>query len=539
LFTTVGFLIDSYVVPAWQRAIIDCVLKSPAMQVGLVVTNSGNKQPTENRLTYRILRKADRMVFKTKHNHFATGDISELLANIPVRQIHPKQTRFKDEFLEEDITWIRQQKPDILIRFGFRILTGEILKVAKHGVWSLHHGDSAVNRGGPPAFWEVFNREPITGVTLQVLSEKLDAGQVLGKAYGKTDTTSFNRNQQSAYAAGIELFCGRLNDFSILGPEKFFQTLPGTQEQLFAKTLYRDPQNFKALQIAIVFWWRRVIQFLDKLLFIRQWVIYYHKQAEHPYGFKNATLLASTEQTDWADPFLYRHGGHDYLFFEYLKHGSPHGDIRCLRMDQLTHTPMRVLEEPYHLSYPTITEVNGKLYLLVESGAGKTVCLYECVAFPHQWKKLKPILDNIELYDPTLYFHDGRWYLFGTHRSIPGASTDMYLHIYYTDDLLSSDWQPHPLNPLTRDVRGSRPAGKIFNVNGKLIRPAQIGTPRYGFGTRFFEIVKLSPTEYQEQLLEGVVDILPWQRNMVATHTYSANQGTFVVDAQVRRFRFF
>ena len=26
------------------------------------------------------------------------------------------------------------------------------LKAAKMGIWSFHHGDNSINRGGPPAF---------------------------------------------------------------------------------------------------------------------------------------------------------------------------------------------------------------------------------------------------------------------------------------------------------------------------------------------------------------------------------------------------
>ena len=47
------------------------------------------------------------------------------------------------------------------------------------GVWSYHHGDNRVNRGGPAGFWEVFEQWDVTGSILQVLSEELDAGKTL------------------------------------------------------------------------------------------------------------------------------------------------------------------------------------------------------------------------------------------------------------------------------------------------------------------------------------------------------------------------
>ena len=45
-------------------------------------------------------------------------------------------------------------------------------------------------------------------------------------------------------------------------------------------------------------------------------------------------------------------------------------------------TPVKILSEDYHLSYPCITDVNGTLYMTVESAAAHKVTLYECEKFP-------------------------------------------------------------------------------------------------------------------------------------------------------------
>jgi folate-dependent phosphoribosylglycinamide formyltransferase PurN len=532
----IGLLLDSFHVPAWQRTIVENIIRNPEVKLILVILNQSQEKPnTTNRWVYRLLRKTDRLVFKSAHNQFIRTDLSSTLQGTDTLKVTPAQTRFKDQFNKEDIDWIRTRQPDILIRFGFRILTGDILTVAKHGVWSLHHGDSAVNRGGPPAFWEVVNGDLITGVTLQILSEKLDAGIVLGKAFCKTDRTSFTRNQNSVYAAGNELFMSRLKDFASMGPDKFFKALK-RDDTFFAKTLYRDPTNGKALIIALSFWCRRMKELLIQFFFIEQWFIFYHRKPDYPFYFKDASVIPSPELADWADPFVFHHQGYDYVFFEALARSNRRGEIKCFRMDQLKAAPIRVLEEDHHLSYPTITEYQNKLYLLTESAAAKTVDLYECIEFPHQWKKRRPLLNGVELYDPTLFHHEGMWYLFGTQKPVTGASPDMYLHIYYVTELLNGEWQPHPRNPITRDVRGSRPAGKIFNFRGKLVRPAQIGTPKYGFGVRFMEITKLTTTEFEEVAVD---DMVPWQSSLLATHTYSATPDLFVTDGQVRRFRFF
>ena len=91
-------------------------------------------------------------------------------------------------------------------------------------------------------------------------------------------------------------------------------------------------------------------------------------------------------------------------------------------------------------------------------------------------------------------------------------------------------WTPHPLNPLSLDVRGARPAGKIFKKNGKLLRPTQIGAPKYGYGIQINEIENLSTTEFSEK---KVGDIFPkWDNGLLASHTLNFVDGFTVIDAQ-------
>lgn len=40
-------------------------------------------------------------------------------------------------------------------------------------------------------------------------------------------------------------------------------------------------------------------------------------------------------------------------------------------------------------------------------------------------------------------------------------------------DSLTGEWTPHPTNSVVSDVRRSIPAGKLFEQEGKLMRPAQ------------------------------------------------------------------
>jgi len=525
-------LLDSFKVAYWQKSIIEFISSNPALQLNLIVLNGSKlSRAGMERWAYRFLRKVDRLVFKVKHDQFSKSDITEFLKGVKCLTISPKQTKFKDEIIAEDIEAIREHGSDIIIRFGFRILKGGILHVAKHGVWSLHHGDSAVNRGGPPAFWEVVNDEPVTGVTLQVLSDKLDAGMVLGKSFCKTDFTSFNRNQNSVYAAGVELFCSKLNELSR-------GILPGNEvveKNLFAATLYRDPENWQAIIIMLRFWLRRFKEQIIKIFTYEQWALYTWENAENIFKPLPTIKIKPPASTDWADPFLFFYQERKYLFFEKIFKGSGKGKIDCLSLDE-PRQPTTVISEDYHLSYPTIIENQSKIYLMTEAAQYKKICLYECEEFPIKWKKLEPIVEGLELYDPTIFFYNGLWYLFGTQKLALGTSPDQFLNIYWSPELIGAEWKPHEKNPVTRDVRRSRPAGKIFQFNGKLIRPAQIGAPKYGHGICFMEILTLTPKEFMER---PIIDWLPWNEQILATHTFSHAGNMVVTDGQSRRLRFF
>lgn len=67
---------------------------------------------------------------------------------------------------------------DVAIRFGFGFLVGPILSELEHGVLSYHHGDLREYRGQPMGFWEFVHGEDTAGITVQQLTEQLDAGRI-------------------------------------------------------------------------------------------------------------------------------------------------------------------------------------------------------------------------------------------------------------------------------------------------------------------------------------------------------------------------
>ena len=104
---------------------------------------------------------------------------------------------------------------DVALCFGFRILKGDALKIARHGVWSFHHGDNLVNRGGPAGFWEVMDGIPVTGSVLQILTEDLDNGRVIYRSWSPTsDRFSVKANRNNLYWKSSAFVIRKLKDLA-------------------------------------------------------------------------------------------------------------------------------------------------------------------------------------------------------------------------------------------------------------------------------------------------------------------------------------
>jgi hypothetical protein len=529
-----GILLDSFTAPRWQREILESLLKAEFFHLDVILINAQRRNPDTSRVAYKAFRKLERNVFKVQHDAFGRVNLLERVGSTGIIEVHPVAGKYTDEFPADIVQGLKARKLDVILRFGFRILKGEILQAAKFGVWSLHHGDNAVNRGGPPGFWEVVNREQVTGVTLLQLTETLDAGRVMGKAFVRTDTTSFNRNQNAVFWAGVELFSSCLKELAVSGklPAEESAGMPS----IYSGPIYRDPDNLAATKIAFGFFWRRLASWAGSALRSPQWrILYRFSKSDTPvhtlYSYKH---LKPPSGHDWADPFPYVVDGRYFVFLEEFVRSRKKAHISCVELTErgpVNAKPEVVLQEGHHLSYPFVFKYGDKHYLIPESGSAGKVCLYETSDFPRAWK-VKKVLIEKELYDSTVVELGGMWYLFATAKPFPGNSPHQYLYIYYATDPVGGTWTLHPKSPVTRTVIGARPAGRIFRHEGKLIRPGQIGAPRYGYAVRFFEVVRLTAEEYEERPLN---DILPnFSADVLGVHTFNQTGKLTVIDGQFR-----
>jgi hypothetical protein len=239
----------------------------------------------------------------------------------------------------------------------------------------------------------------------------------------------------------------------------------------------------------------------------------------------------------WADPHVVLRDGSYYIFFEELPFATNKGHICVLRVDRQGRidTPIKVLERPYHLSYPHMVEDGGELFMVPETAENRTIEIYRCTRFPDQWELAGTLMEGVCAVDATLLQRDGKWWLFANVVENAELSTWDQLFLFHSDSLAAGTWIPHPLNPIVSDVRRARPAGPIFEREGRLYRPSQDCSVRYGYGIRINQITTLTPYDYAEIESDSIWP--DWDTTIIATHTLCHVGGLTVADALQPRLK--
>lgn len=280
-----------------------------------------------------------------------------------------------------------------------------------------------------------------------------------------------------------------------------------------------------------------------ELLFIEQWQLRYKFDQNTGIGFDDQLntyqQILPPKDRFWADPFIVEENGVYYVFVEELKYWEGKGYISVIELKEEVSKPLKsqkILEQPYHLSYPFIFKLKDTYYMIPESIANKTIALYKCEDFPLKWRYCSTLMENVIAADSTIKFHDGKYWLFTLIEPEQGITTNKDLHIFYSDDLLSNHWVAHSANPVVSNVSSARPAGNIFEDKGVLYRPSQDCSKRYGWAMCVNQIITLNENEYLEK---KVAHIMPnWEKNLLATHTFNKVGKLSMVDVLVKRRRF-
>ncbi len=543
----VGLLLDSFSQPQWVRRIINEITSSSIAQVVLVVQNKRGKEEREspllrlwkrrNQLLYSAYTKLDTRLSSVSPDAFHKVSVKDLLVEVPVLDVAPLMYKFTDRLGDEDLRLIKEYELDVAIRFGFRILKGEVLQVAKHGVWSYHHDDARVYRGGPPGFWEVMKDDPVTGSMLQILNEQLDNGRVIYRSWAPTiNRFSVKKNNDNYYWKTSAFVMRKLKELHEIGEICTDSQELDYSSQPYLHRLYKTPTNAEMFSLLQGLASRALVRMIEKISYSESWSLAYRFRLDSTdlnNTFYKYKYLLPPNGRFWADPFPVRKGDSYFVFFEeFLYHKKKaHIAVIELQKGRPPTEPVRVLERPHHLSYPFVFEWEGRHYMIPETGCNNTVELYRCKSFPNEWEFETVLLEANNPTDTTLIEIEGRWWMFVTIAE-PGVSVNWdELHLFYSESPLGP-WTPHRRNPVKSDVRNSRPAGRLFHNNGSLYRPAQDCSRRYGYAIAINEVKRLTPDEYSEQEVSRITP--EWNEKVIGTHTINRADDLTVIDCLIK-----
>ncbi len=556
----VGLLLDDIErMSEWQHKMIENIQQSDYAEIKLVILNDSAIKIAQRSFVEKLRRNYKRLpsiamerlldtlyylLIERKHSvpdASTKVDATGLLADIPVLRCKPIKTRWSDRFQSSDIVRIDTHKIDILIRCGFRILRGDILTIARYGVWSFHHGDNRINRGGPPGLWESMESWPVNGSILQILNEDLDNGIVLYRSYSSTSAMSVKDNRSRNKWKSLSFMTRKMQELHDVGADEFFRRArhDNRHPEIYSERLYVTPNNYEMARLL----WSKVIEKTIELyynnFYVNQWILMYDIKDTFSSSLWRYKKIFPPKDRFYADPHIIQENGQYYIFVEEFIFGTDRGFISVIEMDENGNykAPQPVLERPYHLSYPFVFKHENDFYMIPETQSNRTVEIYRCTEFPHRWEFAMNLMEDIRAGDATLHYQDNRWWMFATVTETRGASLADELCIFSSEELLSKNWQPHPKNPVVSDCRKARPAGKLFRHGEGLYRPGQNSSHRYGYGFKLSEIKRLTADDYCE---ETVSSIEPnWDSRIIGTHTFNHVGDLHMIDANYRRSRFF
>jgi hypothetical protein len=263
-----------------------------------------------------------------------------------------------------------------------------------------------------------------------------------------------------------------------------------------------------------------------------------NKSSDFSTDFASFKKISSPRGLFWADPFVIADNDAYFIFVEEYVHKINKAHLSVLKFDSAGNllSTVKIIEKPYHMSYPQVFKIEDTYYMIPETSKNKTIELYKCTDFPGKWEFERNIIENISAVDSTLFFYKGNWWLFSSIDQTgknAGASTELFL--YYTDDFRSGKWASHPCNPIISDIRKARMAGKLFFDGDKIIRPSQDCSVRYGKGFGFNNVTKLTETEYEETSEDSFEPV--WDKKLKGAHTFNFDKNFTVIDVYSYRKR--
>lgn len=508
----------------WQLRIIKAILDDPTLELVLVFGNdvTSNSQKTSSfrkvisktslgRLIIAFQVAIEKKVFFKEMFCVDREELQNALINLP----------------KIEIGRIEAKNIDLVINLGFEPFSYGSIDSPKYGVWDMLHAESSATTTKPTGFSEVLQKKATIGFTLLRHASKTEV-EIVDQAF-------FNRGWSMVETATISQEGGVS---VVLKNLKRLQEGHSFDLKSEAIPKFKNPGVFAVLKYMVQFYahlLKKIRQRLAYRLFGKRYECWSVFLGEGSFlertQFKMQPLKMPADEF-WADPFLFRHQGTDYVFFENYSYKTKRGKISCGKIkDQELHDIVDVLDFDYHLSFPFIFKENDEILLMPEASENKRLEIYKAVDFPEKWELYTTAFEDERVADAFFYDDEqNQKWLFINKQAAETSPMNSELFIYKVDSIKLDKLRPHTQNPVIIDARVARNGGPLFIHENMLYRPSQRNTDGiYGRALNVNRIIKLTLNEYLE---ENVQIFEPdFDKNLMATHHLHQTEDLFVFDA--------
>ncbi len=525
-----GVLCDGPKIPTWQARSIEELRRVPGTSLALVVF-SADKLPDGSRPTSLLFRA---YVASRPPRSLRPVDMALAFQGVPSLQCN---TTTRDglarRYDESDVRRIRAFDLDFLLQCGSGVPDGEILRGARYGVWSFQHEDEPRYGGILASLWPIYDGDAVTVGVLRRSAGAVDNGIALRNGYFRTALHSLRQNVDEMHFGVVGWPANMCQDLR-LGQTAYLEgPAAGTPVVVSRILSNRQMMRFLVRQT------RHAIRRAARAAFRHEeWCI---GVADVPInrflearGEKRVRWLDPPERGRFiADPFGAQIDGVTHILYEDFRYATSKGVIGTIEAAASgpPRIPQVAIELPVHASYPYLVVDRGEIYCIPETNESREIGLHRAVDFPTRWEKVGTLVSGVAALDPTVFRHEGRWWLTCTDRDV---GENMPLFVWHARNL-EGPWEPHALNPVKADIRSSRPAGTPFVHGAILYRPAQDCSRMYGGGIVINRIVRLTPTEFAE---EPAATVEPFSESPFpdGIHTLSGVGDITLIDSKRHRF---
>lgn len=537
-----GIYINNENIPLWIFRTIEKLVNSEFAEITLIFIKSEVPKVTFNlkySLIYSFHEKLDYLAFRKRFDYNKVVSITGLLDGI--QRVLITTLNYEQEVkyaINNNDGKIFKYDLDIILNFTSYFKDDYLFKLAKYGIWTYNLGD--YSRENSNGYWELVKKTGIS-VSISISKKNNEEKVIIFRTLVDNYANSLHQNRDQLFGLASLYIPRIIRSLWLFGPSYIensiikYQILFEEGKNEFPKS----PSSIEGFKNLLIILFR---VFKKKLVYehFENWFLLLRISAEPdmlPLNIKIFNVLMPPKDRFWADPFVVSKEERIYIFVEELLYKTKKGRISVLELDKIGNLLKNrpILEKPYHLSYPFVFEWNDAYYMIPETAKNNTIELYKCTHFPDMWEFKMFLMQNLSASDTTLFYYEKKWWLFSAVNEYYNFPGYFELFLFYSADLFTSKWTPHPLNPIVTGVSAARPAGKIFVHDDKIYRPSQYNIGSYGRAINLNQIVVMTETDYKEINVSKVE--ANWDSKLKGTHTLNSDKNITVIDAYKDRKR--